>query len=212
MPNSPGDAFAADECHESAAGFARMILFKIALGLLTGNKEIERFSQRLADLGRESHSPLYDKELSGMDIEGGFNQQDSEGFIKIHAIRLKAHNAIMTKLGKRVADRSFIRETLSVLALLLLDLGRFAGNFVIFASREFGFLILDDGIATSSSLMPQKKNPDFFELIRAGAGRLFGYFSRLFVTAKALPSTYDKVLQDDKVPLHQGLEDTARIL
>jgi len=55
-------------------------------------------------LGRESHSSLYDKDLSSMDIEGGFNQQDSKGFINIHAIRLKAHNAIMTKQGKKVTD------------------------------------------------------------------------------------------------------------
>ena len=111
-----------------------------------------------------------------------------------------------------VADRSFILETLSVLSLLLLDLSRFAEDFVIFASREFGFLVLDEAIATSSSLMPQKKNPDFFELIRAGAGHLFGLFSRLFITVKGLPSTYNKDLQEDKVPLRQGLEETARIL
>jgi len=55
-------------------------------------------------LGRESHSSLYDKELSSMDIEGGFNQQDSRGFININSIRLKAHNAIMTKQGKKVTD------------------------------------------------------------------------------------------------------------
>ncbi|MDP2915431.1 MAG: argininosuccinate lyase [Candidatus Aminicenantes bacterium] len=111
-----------------------------------------------------------------------------------------------------VADRSFILETLSALSLLLLDLSRFAEDFVIFASREFGFLVLDEAIATSSSLMPQKKNPDFFELIRAGAGHLFGHFSRLFITVKGLPSTYNKDLQEDKVPLREGLEDTARIL
>jgi len=111
-----------------------------------------------------------------------------------------------------VADRSFILETLSALSLLLLDLSRVAEDFVIFASREFGFLVLDEAIATSSSLMPQKKNPDFFELIRAGAGHLFGHFSRLFITVKGLPSAYNKDLQEDKAPLRQGLEETARIL
>jgi argininosuccinate synthase len=53
---------------------------------------------------RESHSSLYDRDLSSMDIEGGFDQQDSRGFIRINAIRLKAHNAIMTKQGKKVTD------------------------------------------------------------------------------------------------------------
>jgi len=111
-----------------------------------------------------------------------------------------------------VADRGFILETLSALALLLLDLGRFAEDAVVFASREFGFLVLDDTIATSSSLMPQKKNPDFFELLRAGAGRLYGHFSRLFVTIKGLPTSYNKDLQEDKVPLRAGIEDAARAL
>ena len=55
-------------------------------------------------VGRESPSSLYDRELSSMDIEGGFNQQDSQGFIAINAIRLKAHNAIMTRQGKKVTD------------------------------------------------------------------------------------------------------------
>jgi argininosuccinate lyase len=111
-----------------------------------------------------------------------------------------------------VSDRSFILETLFVLAVLLLDLSRFAEDFIIFSSREFGFLALDDSLATSSSLMPQKKNPDFFELIRAGPGRLFGYLSSLFIAIKGLPSTYNKDLQQDKIPLHQGIEETIQIL
>ena len=96
--------------------------------------------------------------------------------------------------------------------LLLLDLSRSREDFVIFSTAEFGFLVLDDSIATSSSLMPQKKNPDFFELIRAGAGELFGHLSRLFITVKGLPSTYNKDLQEDKAPLRQGVEETIQIL
>jgi len=111
-----------------------------------------------------------------------------------------------------VSDRTFILETLSALSLLLLDLGRAAEDIIVFASREFGFLVLDDAVATSSSLMPQKKNPDIFELVRAGAGRLFGHYARLFVTVKGLPSTYNKDLQDDKAPLRLGVEDALRTL
>jgi len=111
-----------------------------------------------------------------------------------------------------VTDRSFILEILFVLTLVLLDIGRFAEDFVVFSSQEFGYLELDDSIVTSSSLMPQKKNPDFFELIRAGSGRLFGYLTQLFVTIKGLPSTYNKDLQEDKVPLRKGVEDTLQIL
>jgi argininosuccinate lyase len=111
-----------------------------------------------------------------------------------------------------VADRSFILEPLSVLLILLIDISRIAEDFVVFSGPEFGLLDLDDAITTSSSLMPHKKNPDFFELLRAGAGRVFGDFSRLAVTLKGLPSTYDKDLQDDKVPLYHGIEETIRIL
>lgn len=111
-----------------------------------------------------------------------------------------------------VSDRTFILETLFVLSLLLLDLSRFAEDFVIFSTREFGYLDFDDRIATSSSLMPQKKNPDFFELIRAGSGRLFGYLTQLFITVKGLPSTYNKDLQEDKTPLRLGVEETIQIL
>jgi argininosuccinate lyase len=111
-----------------------------------------------------------------------------------------------------VADRSFILEVLFVLTLVLLDIGRFAEDFVVFSSQEFGYLDLDDSIVTSSSLMPQKKNPDFFELMRAGSARLFGHLTHLFVTVKGLPSTYNKDLQEDKGPLRQGVEETIRML
>jgi len=72
--------------------------------VIDGVVQLSLYKGNISILGRESPSSLYDKELSSMDIEGGFNQQDSEGFIKIHAIRLKAHNAIMTKQGKKVTD------------------------------------------------------------------------------------------------------------
>jgi argininosuccinate lyase len=111
-----------------------------------------------------------------------------------------------------VADRSFILEPLSALVILFLDLSRFAEDFIIFSGPEFGFLALDDAITTSSSLMPQKKNPDVFELLRTAPARIFGDFGRLALTLKGLPSTYDKDLQDDKVPLFRGVEEAIRLL
>ena len=79
---------AIDKSQEVIDGVVRLAVYK-------GNVTVR---------GRESHSSLYDKELSSMDIEGGFNQQDSAGFIAIHALRLEAHNAIMTRQGKKVTD------------------------------------------------------------------------------------------------------------
>ncbi len=76
--------------------------------VIDGSVRLSLYKGNIMVLGRESHSSLYDQELSSMDIEGGFDQQDSEGFINIHAIRLKAHNAIMTKQGRKVTD--FLRS------------------------------------------------------------------------------------------------------
>jgi argininosuccinate lyase len=111
-----------------------------------------------------------------------------------------------------VADRSFILETISALSLVALDLSRLAEDLVIYSSAEFGFFDLDDSLATSSSLMPQKKNPDIFELMRAWPGRLFGHFSRLFIVLKGLPSSYNKDLQEDKEPLRESLNDATIVL
>jgi argininosuccinate lyase len=111
-----------------------------------------------------------------------------------------------------VTDRTFILEALFALGLVLLDLSRLAEDVVIFSSAEFGFLKLDDRVATSSSLMPQKKNPDIFELIRSAPARLFGALSQLFMIVKGLPSAYNKDLQEDKLPLFRGIEDAAAVL
>jgi argininosuccinate lyase len=111
-----------------------------------------------------------------------------------------------------VSDRGYVLELLFTLSMILLDIGRFAEDFIIFSSREFGYIILDDSIATSSSLMPNKKNPDFFELIRAGSGKLFGYLSQLFITVKGLPMTYNKDLQEDKTPLFRGVEEAKTLI
>jgi argininosuccinate synthase len=72
--------------------------------VIDGVVELALYKGNITIAGRESPSSLYDQELSSMDIEGGFNQQDSEGFIRIHAIRLKAHNAIMSKQGRKITD------------------------------------------------------------------------------------------------------------
>jgi len=111
-----------------------------------------------------------------------------------------------------VADRTFILDVLYALAVLHLDLGRFADDFIIYATREFGLIALDDRLATSSSLMPQKKNPDIFELVRASSGAAVGRLMGLMMTIKGLPSTYNKDLQTDKRPLREGIEEAERIL
>jgi argininosuccinate lyase len=100
-----------------------------------------------------------------------------------------------------VSDRDFALETLFAFATLAMHLSRLAEDMVLFASPEFGFIELPDEYSTGSSLMPQKKNPDAWELIRGKTGRIYGALLAVFTTCKGLPSSYQRDLQEDKEPL-----------
>ena len=111
-----------------------------------------------------------------------------------------------------VSDRDFAAEFLFVVALIGTHLSKLAEQIVLFTSAEFSFFELDDAYSTGSSLMPQKKNPDPFELARGKAGTLLGYLSGLMATLKGLPSTYDKDLQEDKVPVFAAFDALMSLL
>ena len=96
------------------------------------------------------------------------------------------------------ADRDFVSSMLHACALLMVHLSRLAEDLILFTAEEFGFFELDDGVATGSSLMPQKKNPDPLELVRGKAGRVVGRAAGWLATMKGLPSGYNKDLQEDK--------------
>ncbi|KAF0107110.1 MAG: argininosuccinate lyase [Chloroflexi bacterium] len=91
-------------------------------------------------------------------------------------------------------------------------LSKLSEAMVLFTTTEFGFFELSDAYSTGSSLMPQKKNPDLFELARGKAGMLLGLLTGLMATLKGLPSTYDKDLQEDKVPVFQATDTLLAIL
>jgi argininosuccinate lyase len=107
-----------------------------------------------------------------------------------------------------VGDRDFALEYISALCLLAMHLSRLAEDFVLFASPEFGYIKLPDEFSTGSSLMPQKKNPDAWELIRGKTGRIYGALFALLTTCKGLPSSYQRDLQEDKEALF-GAHDQA---
>ncbi len=109
-----------------------------------------------------------------------------------------------------VSDRDYVVETLFVLSLLGVHLSRIGEEVILWASTEFGFVTLDDGFSTGSSMMPQKKNPDIAELARGKAGRLIGNLTGLLATLKGLPLTYNKDMQEDKEPLFDSC-DTVRL-
>jgi argininosuccinate lyase len=100
-----------------------------------------------------------------------------------------------------VSDRDFALEYLFALSALVMHLSRLAEDFVLFATPEFAFIELPDEFSTGSSLMPQKKNPDAWELIRGKTGRIYGALVAVLTTCKGLPSSYQRDLQEDKEAL-----------
>ena len=109
------------------------------------------------------------------------------------------------------ASRDFVAELAYVAAQVGIDVSRLAEEVILWATREFGFVALDDAWSTGSSIMPQKKNPDIAELARGKAGRLVGNLSGLLATLKALPLAYNRDLQEDKEPVFDSV-DTLEVL
>src|SRR6185436_1276390 len=105
-----------------------------------------------------------------------------------------------------VSDRDFVIEFVAAAAIAMMHLSRLAEDFIIYSTTEFGFIELGDAIATGSSLMPQKKNPDSLELIRGKAGRVFGHHAALLATMKGLPLAYNKDMQEDKEALFDTID------
>ena len=104
------------------------------------------------------------------------------------------------------ASRDFLMEVASALAILGIHLSRIGEEVVVWSSTEFGFVRLDDRFATSSSMMPQKKNPDVAELVRGKAARLVGSLTTLLMLEKSLPLGYGRDLQEDKVPTFEAFQ------
>ena len=109
------------------------------------------------------------------------------------------------------AARDFVAEFAFVTAMIGVDVSRLAEEVILWATKEFGFVTLDDAFSTGSSIMPQKKNPDISELARGKAGRLIGNLSGLLATLKALPLAYNRDLQEDKEPVFDSV-DTLEVL
>ena len=100
-----------------------------------------------------------------------------------------------------VSDRDFCAEFVFDCTMIMTHLSRLAEDWIIFSTNEFGFLQIDDAYCTSSSMMPQKRNPDMLELIRGRTGRVHGALTGILTLLKALPSGYNRDLQEDKVHL-----------
>jgi argininosuccinate lyase len=108
-----------------------------------------------------------------------------------------------------VSDRDHVAELMFIGSLVGVHLSRLAEDWIFFASSEAGFLELSDAVATGSSLMPQKKNPDSLELLRGKSGRSIGRLTGFLATLKSLPLAYDKDLQEDKEALFDAVDTTT---
>jgi argininosuccinate lyase len=164
---------------------------------------LERDYERLQDLmKRVSVLPLGSGALAGVpfDIDRAALAQ-TMGFAEVSQNSIDA-----------VSDRDFAAEYLFCTTMIGIHLSKLAEQIVLFTSAEFGFFELADAFSTGSSLMPQKKNPDVFELTRGKAGTLLGLLTGLLATLKGLPSTYDKDLQEDKAPVFQATDTLLVIL
>jgi len=162
-------------------------------------RDVERFNDLVS---RVSVLPLGSGALAGVPFE-----IDRVALAKTLEFANVSHNSM-----DAVSDRDFAAEYLFCTTMVGIHLSKLAEQIVLFTSAEFGFFELSDSFSTGSSLMPQKKNPDVFELTRGKAGTLVGLLTGLLSTLKALPSTYDKDLQEDKSPVFQATDTLLAIL
>ena len=164
---------------------------------------LQRDRERLKDLtARVSVLPLGSGALAGTPVPvDRVALAESLGFAEVSQNSMDA-----------VSDRDFAAEYLFCATLIGIHLSKLAEQIVLYTSAEFGFFELSDAYSTGSSLMPQTKNPDVFELTRGKAGTLLGLLTGLLATLKGLPSTYDKDLQEDKAPVFQATDTLLAIL
>jgi argininosuccinate lyase len=156
-----------------------------------------RDRERLATVAtRLSDCPLGSGAVAGSGI-----LVDREALARALGFRRPSANALDV-----TGDRDFVVETLAALGLLTTHVSRLAGELMGYASAEVGFVRLADAFCTGSSLLPQKRNPDVFELARAKACRVLGDLTALLATLRGLPAGYSKDLQEDKAWLFDAVD------
>jgi len=162
-------------------------------------RDAERFDQSLK---RVDILPLGSGAVAGSNFPVDREAIAKElGFARISASTLDA-----------TCDRDFVLEFLSNAAMLLVHASRLAEDWIIYSTEEFGFLELSEKVTTGSSLMPQKKNPDGFELIRAKAAMTTGLLTGFLGVMKGLPTGYNKDLQEDKEAFLRAFENVRLTL
>jgi len=200
----------ADKAHEHAAtvmpGFTHLQTAQpVTFGhhCLAYVEMIARDRGRFADASRRANeSPLGAAALAGTSFPIDRDMTAKAlGFDRPSANSLDA-----------VSDRDFVLEMLSAASITAMHLSRLSEEIVIWSSASFGLLTLSDKFTTGSSIMPQKRNPDAAELVRAKTGAVFGAFTHLLIVMKGLPLAYSKDMQEDKEPAFAGLDTLSLML
>ena len=169
----------------------------LAHHLLAYFQMLERDGERFGDCRRRADAlPLGSGALSGVPypIDRDFVAREL-GFSRLTENSVDA-----------VADRDFVVEYQSAVAMTMMHLSRLAEEIVLWASDEFGFIGLPEEFSTGSSIMPQKRNPDVAELARGKTGRVYGNLMAILTTLKGLPLAYNRDLQEDKQPLFDTVD------
>lgn len=174
----------------------RAQVISIGHHLLAYVEMLERDKERLLDAkNRFNECPLGAGALSGTSLN-----IDRAYVAKQLGFKRASRNSLDS-----VSDRDFVLEILSGISILMMHLSRFSEDMILWTSQEFGYATLDDQFSTGSSLMPHKKNPDMFELVRGKTGEAYGNLVSLLVTMKGLPLAYNRDMQEDKRPLFASL-------
>ncbi|NUR30659.1 MAG: argininosuccinate lyase [Catenulispora sp.] len=179
---------------------AQPVLF--AHHILAHAQALSRDAERLRDWDKRADvSPYGSGALAGSSLG-----LDPEAVAADLGFSASAANSI-----DGTAARDFAAEFAFVTAMIGVDVSRIAEEIILWTTKEFSFVTLDDAYATGSSIMPQKKNPDIAELARGKSGRMIGNLAGLLATLKALPLAYNRDLQEDKEPVFDSV-DTLEVL
>ena len=186
---------------------AQPVWLKDYLGVY--DKMLDRDTKRLMYIEENIVICLGAGALAGTPIDANIYKTKVEKIIKKLGIGKIFNIKSVDNSLDTVSDRDFVIEIISALSIIAMHLSRMAEDFIIWSTKEFSFIELDDAYATGSSLMPQKKNPDSLELIRGSCGRVYGNLVSVLTMMKGLPLTYNRDMQLDKEPLFNSFEVIA---
>lgn len=168
---------------------------------------LERDKLRLAYISKNMKISMGAGALAGTPIDASrYNKTVSSHIKDLPGIFKGLNIQAATNSLDSVSDRDFVIEIISALAIIATHLSRLAEDLIIWSTKEFDFVEIDEAFCTGSSLMPQKKNPDVLELIRGYAGRIYGNLVSVLTMMKGLPLTYNRDMQLDKEPLFDSFD------